>query len=554
MVNFSKNLLQKGLTLLLRQQTNILSAAFIIMATVLLSQVLGLIRQRLLLGTYGVSVTGLYYYATSLPDSLFQIVISGALSSAFIPVFSQYLSKKEEKEGYLFASSLLSVSLTLFFVISVILFFFASQFVHLLVAPGLPSGQIANIAMQMRIILLGEMFFIIATFLSSILQCYNQFLIPGIASALYNLGIIIGIVFLAPTLGIFAASWGVVLGAFLFILLQVPFVLKLGFRFHLILRITQGVKEVLHLMWPRTIAIAIANVGVLITGILISYLVDGSRNLVIFDSAKTLAFAPVALFGASIAQAAFPVLSRQAANTEEFKETLLASLMQMLYIILPVSVLFLVLRIPLVRLVYGVSKFDWPATVLTGRTLAFFSLSIFAQSLINLLQRAFWARHDTRTPLIVVAISTCVMIVLSLIFLFEYHFGVASIALSYFLSSLVNFFVLFVLLDKKTGGFNKKFITLSAGKIFIASGITALALYIPIKLLDQVVFDTTKTINLLELTGIASICGIVIYGVLTWVFKVKEAETFLLMAARVGNWKDILYKKEEAIEPNKVTP
>jgi len=287
---------------------------------------------------------------------------------------------------------------------------------------------------------------------------------------------------------------------------------------------------------------------------LISYLVDGSRNLVIFDSAKTLAFAPVALFGASIAQAAFPVLSRQAENKEEFKETLLASLMQMLYIILPVSVLFLVLRIPLVRLVYGVSKFDWPATVLTGRTLAFFSLSIFAQSLINLLQRAFWARHDTRTPLIVVAISTVVMVILSIIFLFEYHLSVASIALAYFLSSLINFLILFALLDKKTGGFDKKFILLSAGKIFIATGVTAVALYIPIKLLDQVVYDTTKTINLIELTGIASICGIVTYGVLTLVLKVKEAETYWLMILRVGNWKDIMYKKEEAIEPNKVTP
>ena len=554
MINLSKNLLQKGLTLLLRQQTNILSAAFIIMATVLLSQILGLIRQRLLLATFGVSTTGLYYYATSLPDSLFQIVISGALSSAFIPVFAQYLTRKEEKEGYYFASSLLTVSLAIFFIISVVLFIFAQQFVHWFVAPGLPHTQIVNIASQMRIILLGEMFFIIASFFSSILQCYNQFLIPGIASALYNFGIIVGIMVLSPFIGVFAASWGVVLGAFLFILLQVPFVIKAGFQFHLILKVTHGVKEVLHLMWPRTISIAIANIGVLVTGILISYLVDGSRNLVIFDSAKTLAFAPVALFGASIAQAAFPVLARQRENKEEFKQTLLASFMQMLYIILPVAVLFLVLRIPLVRLVYGVSKFDWPATVLTGRTLAFFSLSIFAQSLINLLQRAFWALHDTATPLVVVAISTVVMIVLGVVFLFGYHFGVASIAFAYVLSSLINFVVLFILLDRKTGGFDKKFIFVSCGKIFIATGITAVALYVPIKLLDQVVYDTTKTINLLELTGIASICGIISYGVLTWLFKVKEAQTFILMAARVGNWRDVLDKKEEAIEPTKVNP
>lgn len=554
MVNLSKKLFQKGLTLLLRQQTNILSAAFIIMATVLLSQLLGLIRQRLLLSTFGVSTTGLYYYATSLPDSLFQIVISGALSSAFIPVFSQYLSKKEEREGYYFASSLLSVSLAFFFIISIVLFVFASQFVQWFVAPGLPVSQINDIASLMRIILLGEMFFIIASFFSSILQCYNQFLVPGIASALYNFGIILGIVFLSPFLGIFAASWGVVLGAFLFIIFQIPFVFRVGFRFHLILRITHGVREVLHLMWPRTIAIAIANTGVIITGILISYLADGPRNLVIFDSAKTLAFAPVALFGASIAQAAFPVLSRQVHDQENFKATLLASFMQMLYIILPVSVLFLVLRIPIVRLVYGVSKFDWPATVLTGRTLAFFSLGIFAQSLINLLQRAFWALHDTATPLVVVAISTIVMIGSGVWFLFVNHSGVASIAAAYVLSSICNFVILFILLDRKTSGFDKRYVLISCGKIFIASAITAIALYIPIKLLDQVVFDTTKTINLIALTGIASICGIIIYGLLTWLFRVKEADTFLLMAARVGNWKDILYKTDETIEPAKITP
>lgn len=549
-----KNFLQKGISLLLTQQTNILSAAFIIMATVLLSQVLGLIRQRLLLATFGVSVTGLYYYATSLPDSLFQIIITGALSSAFIPIFSQYLGRKEETEGYRFASSLLSVSLAVFFILSVIMFIFAQQFVQWFVAPGLSFSEIQSIASLMRVVLFGEMLFIIASFLTSLLQCYNQFLIPGIAAALYNFGIIIAIIFLSPIIGIFAASWGVVLGAFLFILLQVPFVLKVGFRFHFSLSITQGVKEVFHLMWPRTISIAISNLGILMTGVLISFLVDGSRNLVIFDSAKTLAFAPVALFGASIAQAAFPILSRQKDNKALFKETIMVSFMQMLYIILPVSILILVLRIPIVRLVYGVSKFDWPATVLTGRTLAFFSLSIFAQALINLLQRGFWALHDTRTPLLAVAFSTVAMIVLGAFFLFVYHFGVVSIAVAYFIGSVLNFILLLFYLDRKTGGFNKRFILVSSGKIFIASGITAVALYVPIKLLDQVVFDTTKTINLLELTGIASVCGVVIYGILTWVLQVKEAKTFVLMAKRAGNWREILYESDEVLEVPKQNP
>ncbi|HET9946573.1 MAG TPA: lipid II flippase MurJ [Patescibacteria group bacterium] len=549
-----KNFLQKGLTLLLAQQTNILSAAFIIMATVLLSQVLGWFRQRLLISTFGLPVTGLYYYATNLPDSLFQIIISGALSSAFIPVFSQYLVRKEEKEGYHFASSLLSVSLVIFFIVSVILFIFANTFVALFVAPGLPASQIAVVGSLMRIILAGEMLFIVASFLSSILQCYNQFLIPGFASALYNFGILIGIVFLSPFLGIYAASWGVVIGACLFILMQVPFVMRVGFRFQISLEVTMGIKEVLHLMWPRTLAITISNIGILLTGIIISYLSDASRNLVIFDSAKTLAFAPVALFGLSIAQAAFPVLSRQKGDRTLFKETLLASFMQTIYIILPIAVLLLVLRIPIVRLAYGVAKFDWAATVLTGRTLAFFALSIFAQSLINLLQRAFWALHDTRTPLIVVAVSTVLMMMSSVFFLFSLHLGVDSIALAYFIGSLVNFIALFLILDKVTGGLEIVEVTKSLSKIFIATILTGIALYIPIKILDKVVFDTTKTFNLILLTGIASLCGLLIYLLLTWVLRVKEAETYIMLLKRAGNWREILYQSDEVIETTKISP
>ncbi|HSW96273.1 MAG TPA: murein biosynthesis integral membrane protein MurJ [Candidatus Saccharimonadales bacterium] len=544
--------LRHGFTQLLRQQTTILSAAFMIMATVVLSQVLGLIRQRLLVSIFGASNTlGFYFYASSLPDSLFQIIISGALSSAFIPVFSQYLVKGNEKEGYKFASTLLSVSLCLFFIISVFLFIFAPQLIHYFVAPGLPDRQIGPIASLMRIILLGEMFFIIASFLSSILQCYNQFLIPGVASALYNLGIIISLLLFSKSLGIYSVSWGVVLGAFLYILLQVPFVLQKKFRFHFSLRLTKGVFDVLHLMWPRTLSIGISNIGVLVTGVLISYLASGPRNLVIFDYAKTLAFAPVALFGISIAQAAFPILSREKENKSLFQETLLTSFTQMLYIVLPFSILFLVLRIPIVRLIYGASEFDWPATVLTGRTLAFFSVSIFAQSLINLLQRGFWALHDTITPLVMVAVSTLMMIGFGAIFLFVYHFGVESIALAYSISAIVNLILLFVILDRKTGGFEKRPFIISLIKIFSASFFTAFALYIPIKLLDQLVFDTTKTVNLLILTGISSFAGLVLYMFLTWLFNVKEARSYIFLFTRVGNWKDLLKKNKESLEGTK---
>jgi putative peptidoglycan lipid II flippase len=207
----------------------------------------------------------------------------------------------------------------------------------------------------------------------------------------------------------------------------------------------------------------------------------------------------------------------------------------------------LVLRIPIVRLIYGASRFDWDATVLTGRTLAFFSFSIFAQSLIYLVSRGFYALHDTKTPLIVGAISTFIMIILSWASIFVYNFGVMGVAFSFSVAAIINLVVSFLLLDRKTGGFKKLEFTVSVSKIFLASLAMAVALYIPIKLLDQLVFDTTRTINLIMLTGISSIIGLSLYLFLTWLFDVKEASTFLLIFKKLGSWREILSKSEETI-------
>src|SRR5258706_7465062 len=197
---------KKSLSLLLKQQTNILSAAFIIMLTVILSQLLGLIRQRLLVAIFGASNTlGAYLYSSQLPTFLFQLIIAGALASAFIPVFSSYIVKKKEKEGHAFASNLLCLGLALFTAVSLLLLIFAEFFSHL-IAPGVSDMQLQLIANLMRIIIIGQLFFIIGCFLSAVLQSYNHFFIPGFALALYNLGIIIGILTLSPFIGIYSAA------------------------------------------------------------------------------------------------------------------------------------------------------------------------------------------------------------------------------------------------------------------------------------------------------------------------------------------------------------
>ena len=547
------DLFKKGLNILLRRQTNILSAALVLMLTVVFSQILGLIRQRMLVGIYGPSNTlGVYLASSRLPDLLFQVIIAGAISSSFIPIFTDFLAQKKEEEGFKFASSLMIIGLLIFLFISIILFIFSGFFSHL-VAPGFSASDLILMSNLMRIIILGEIIFMLASFFSAVLQCYNHFFITGIAAASYNLGIILGIIFLSKSFGIYAPAIGVIIGSFLFAVLQIPFLKISGFKLRFNIDIKNfGLMQIFHLMWPRTISLATFQIGSLLTVSLISFLHDPGRSYVIFDYAQTLAFAPVGLIGQSLSQAAFPVLSRERAKLSEFKETFATSFTQMLYLILPLSVVFIVLRIPLVRLIYGASQFDWAATVLTGRTLAIFSISLFAQSLIYLVSKAFYALHDTKTPLIVGIISTFFMLIGSFVSIFYFNRDIQTIALFYTLSSFINFFVLLVLLDRKVGGFNNFFFIKNSWKIFLSAFALGIALYLPIKLLDQLVFDTTKTINLLMLTGISSMSGFLIYMFLTWFLNVKEASTFILLFKKIGSSREILSKTDAVADPIRV--
>lgn len=560
---------QKGLTILLKKQTSILSAALVLMATVILSQVLGIFRQRLLGSTFGVSDTlGVYLVSSKLPDFLFQLMIAGALSSAFIPVFTDFLSKNRSEDANKMASTLLLFGFIFFGAVSIILFIFAPFFLQLInPGSGYTSSNMDLMANLMRIIILGQIIFLIATFFSAVLQSHNHFFIPGIAAATYNLGIILGIYILSPKLGIYAPAVGVVIGALIYAIIQIPLIRNVGFHFKPSFSLnTPGVREVTRLMWPRTLSLLVFQMGTIITVSLISFLPSAGRNYVIFDYAQTLAFAPVVLFGQSIAQAAFPILSREKDRLEMFRTTFMTSFNQLLYLVLPVSVLFLILRIPMVRLVYGAGKFDWDATVFMGRTLAFFALSIFAQALIYLVSRAFYALHDTKTPLIVGTISTVLMITLSVLFVFLWSsnlqnfaeiyssklrlipVGVESIALAFSIASIFNLITLLLFLNRKIHIFSISSFWIPQIKIFSSVILMGFAIYVPIKLLDQLVFDTTRTVNLILLTGISSMLGFSLYLFLTWLLNVKEASTFLLLFKRLGSWRELVGKSEKIID------
>lgn len=546
------DIIKKSFSILLKRQTNILSAAFVIMATIIFSQVLGVVRQWLLIKIFGPSdLVGVFIASAKIPDLLFQLIIAGALSSSFIPVFSDFISKEKKKEAHKMASVLLSISLGIFLILSIILFILAPFFLNFLnLGKGFSPEQILLMGKLMRIIIFGQFLFIIATFFSALLQSYNHFFLPGFAAALYNLGTIIGLLMLSNYFGIFSAAYGVILGAFLFLLAQIPLVRKLNFSFKPSFSIkAPGVIEVFKLMWPRTLSMGVFQLGSIVTISLISFLPSSGRSYVLFDYAQTLAFAPIVLFGQAIAQASFPVLSKERGKLDHFKATFMTSFNQMLFLILPISAILFVLRIPVVRLIFGTANFDWDATVTTGKILAIFSISIFSQGLIYLVSRGFYALHDTKTPLIISSITTLFMVSLGSLFILYFEFGVESLAFSYTISSVLNFAILMVFLNRKVGGFNKNSLIISSFKIFLATFFTGFALYIPIKLLDKLVFDTTRTINLLILTGISSFIGLSIYFFLTWLFNVKEATTFALLFKKIGNWREVLEKSEESIGP-----
>lgn len=496
------------------------------MVTVMTSKVLGLIRDRLLAHTFSTDQVAIFLAAFRLPDLMFQLLIFGAVSVAFIPVFTDYLQDKGEKEAFRFASDILNVVLIFFLFVSFIVLIFAEPLTSWVV-PGFGASQKMVTAQLTRIIMLGQILLVVGSFFAGIGQSYQRFVIPALAAVLYNVGIILGILLFAPIWGLFGPAFGVIIGAVLHVLIQFPLVSSLGFKHKLSFNfVGEGIREVLKLMSVRTIGVAVEQINETV-GIVLASLISVS-SVTFLTFAQHLQAVPIGLFGATLAQAALPVLAREKARGEKdmFKVTLLTTMHQIMFLSLPAAAILIVLRIPVVRLVFGASQFNWEATVLTGRTVAFLATGLVAQSVVLLLVRGFYALKDTKTPVLVSVVTVVVNIVLSMFFVLGLRLEIWSLGLAYSVATTISAIMLMVALNQKLEGFHWRDVYLPAIKMLFAATLAAGALYIPIKLLDQLVFDTTKTINLIFLTGIASILGLSVYLLFVWLMRVKELETF----------------------------
>lgn len=548
-----KKFIQKSLSALGSKQSNIFTAAFFIVITTIFAQILGFVKYRLLVSIFGASSDlGVFLAAFRIPDFLFQVLIAGALSTTFIPIFSEYIRNKKRDDAFRFTSSLITIGLSGFVVVAIVVVIFA-PYLSRLIAPGFNDAEIKLMTNLMRIIQMSQVFFVLGIIFTGILQSFQRFLIPGIASALYNLGIILGIIIFSLWLniGIVGAAIGVLIGAALFALVQLPLLIKTGFFYIPSFHIDQNIKKIAKLMVPRSFTVLFVQIA-MTANVFFASLIS-ARSLVIFDLAQTLMLAPIVLFGQSIAQASFPALSLKNKDKKEFLSIFTSSLNQILYLTLPVSAILIVLRIPVVRLFYGASRFDWQATVDTGLTLSFLSISISAQALIFLFSRAFYALKDTKTPFFITGIAVTINIILSYYFILVQHLPIYYLGASLSIGNIIGVVLMLIALNSKIG-LPKLDIFINAGKIGIATLVMGVALYIPIKLLDQLVFDTTRTINLLMLTGIASLSGFLAYIFFTWLLDIREVYYIFSVIKRFKYGRRAVKGIEELIDGTKLNP
>lgn len=519
----------------IRTQKTILSAAFILAVASGLNAVLGFVKGRLLATYFGDSKElAVFYTADRIPDLLYSVLVVGALSTVFIPVFTT-LYKKNKDKAWDTASSMINITIGFFLVLSGVIFIFSPTLMKVLSVGKFSQDDVILGTKLMRIMLGAQLILVASSFLTSILQSFKYFLVPALAPIAYNLGFIFGTIFLSGRVGIFGPALGVAIGALLHLLIQIPIMRNVEFKFSLFSYslYKNGTKDVFKLMPARIGSVLINNLISTINNAM-AILISASA-VVHLKFANQLQFFPVHIFGFSIAHASLPTLSEEGDEEalNKFKKTFVTSFHQMMYLVIPTSVILLILRVPVVRIVYGAATFPWEATVKTSYALAFFSLSVFAQGGIYLVTRAFYALKDTTSPVKVSTATLILNVLLSLLFVQYLKLGVWSVALSFSITSVITFLVLFVGLIKKTEGFNvdqiiKPFVKISYSALFMGAG-----LYLPLKLLDQFVFDTSRTIPLLMLTAVASFVGMATYLLFTWIFKVEEVELLFRLVRKL---------------------
>ncbi len=510
--------------LLTSKTAGVTSAAVIIGGFSMISRFVGVLRDNILSSMFGAGdVLDAYTSAFLIPDTLLQLLILGALSASFIPIFSKYYGKDDAK-AWKFTSTILNVFGMVFAVVSLFAILFA-PWLTAWVAPGYSAEKMEMVISMSRVLCIGEFFFAASMVFGSVLQGTKRFFLYALAPIVNNVGIIFGAIGFVPIMGPIGLAWGAVFGAVLHATLQGIGVYALGYRhtFRIDWR-DPDLRTTSIQMVPRVLGLAVNQLNFVAMGALATLGVVGSATVLKF--AYTLNSFPIGIIAMAYAVASFPALCERvsAKDIPGFVGTFSHAIRQVLLWIIPASVMFLLLRAQLVRLAFGRGKFDWDATVMTADTLAFFALSFAAQAIIYIVVRAFFALEDTRSPFIAGVVGTVTNVILGSWLAPIY--GVAGLGAAFSFSAMLQVALLWAMLRHRVGVLDEARILKTAALLTIAGLLAGFATQCMKYIIVEVIYLNTF-IGVLIQTVIAGGVGMMVYFGVGLLLRNEEVRIFI---------------------------
>jgi putative peptidoglycan lipid II flippase len=395
-------------------------AASLVTGAYIISNLAGLLRQILVARAFGTSdAMEAFNAANRISETLFNLVAGGALGSAFIPAFTGLLAKDKRAEAWKLASSISNLVLILLTAIAALAAVFAPQVVRHLLAPGFaadPAKEALTILLT-RLMLPSAVLFGLSGLVMGILNSHQVFFIPALTPSMYQIGMIFGVTVLSPRMGIQGLAWGVLIGAALHLILQLPALFKLGVSYLPTLGLrTPQVKNVAALMGPRLLGVAVVQLNFWINVRLASLMPDGSVTGI--QVAFALMLMPQAAIAQSIATAALPTFSIQVAQNklEEMRSSLSATLRGILLLSIPASLGLVLLRKPIIKLLLERGEFTSQSTNLVAWALLWYGVGLVGHAMVEILARAFYALHDTKTPVLIGIAAMSLNVLFSFLF------------------------------------------------------------------------------------------------------------------------------------------
>lgn len=498
-------------------------AATVVMVAVLISRILGFVRERAVAEVFGrTAATDAFFAAFALPDLMFQLLVGGALSSAFIPVFTQYLAKDEEKEAWQVASIFLNATFLILLAVMVLGVIFTPVLAPL-VGVGFTGEVKELLILLMRVTFPAVFFTALAGLCMGVLHSYQSFLRPSLGPIIYNLCQILGAYVFGPVMGIMSMALGTVVGAVGNFAVQLPEVWRRAagnYRPVLNLR-HPGIRRMLELMLPAILGLSIAQVNQIVSQNLASTLEEGS--IVALRLANRLINFPLGIFAMAISTAVFPTLAALAAKGEEgeFRRTLSFGLRIVFFITIPSAVGMAFLRVPIVKLLFESGEFNSADTLATAFVLLFYVPGLFAQAALQVTTRGFYSLQDTKTPVKMGLVTVVVNLLLSLVFLKATPLEAGGLALAYSLSSLLNVAWALAVLGRRLPGLINTELWSTIGKSAVASLVMGVCAAWSAGALERLVPLTGKLGEAVYTLGAIGV-GVFVYLVLAVVLRMDE--------------------------------